>query len=65
MNQVHGTFRIVDKDMDEVVTKIDENKREISREKMFKQMDGHGIDMEMKIFYQKNYGGKSKSFQRY
>ena len=53
MKQVHGTFRKVDKDMDEVETKIDENKREISREKMFKQMNGHGIDMEMKIFYQK------------
>ena len=33
MKQVHGTFRKVDKDTDEVETKIDENKREISREK--------------------------------
>ena len=39
MKQVHGTFRKVDKDMDEVETKIDENKREISREKMFKQIN--------------------------
>ena len=39
MKQVHGIFRKVDKDMDENETKIDENKREISREKMFKQMN--------------------------
>ena len=53
MKQVHGTFRKVNEDMDEVETKIDENKREISREKIFKQMDGDGLDMEMKRFYQK------------
>ena len=53
MEEVHGTFRKVDKDMDKVEDKIDENKRNINREKMFHQMSGSGIHMEMKRFYQK------------
>ena len=38
MKEVHGTFRKVDKDMDKVEDKIDENKRNINREKMFHQI---------------------------
>ena len=53
IKEVHGTFRKVDKDMDKVEDKIDENKRNINREKMFHQMSGGGIHMEMKRFYQK------------
>ena len=33
MKEVHGTFRNVDKDMEKVEDKIDENKRNINREK--------------------------------
>ena len=53
MKQVHGTFRKVAKDMDKAEDKIDENKRNINRDKLFKQMIGSGIDMDMKRFYQK------------
>ena len=35
MKQVHGTFSKVAKDMDKVEDKIDENKRNINREKCF------------------------------
>ena len=53
MKQVHATFSKFDKDIDKVEDQIDENKQEINRQKMFKQMTGSGIHMEMKRFYQK------------
>ena len=53
VNQIHTTFGEVAKDIDKVEDQVDENKRNISRERMFKQMDGGGLDMEMKRFYQK------------
>ena len=53
MKHVHRTFSKLDEDMDKVEDQVDENKRNISRERMFKQMDGSGIHMEMKRFYQK------------
>ena len=52
MNQVQGTFSKVAKDMDKVEEKADENKRNINREAMFRQVGG-GIDIEMKRFYRK------------
>ena len=57
MKQVSKNFREIGKDMDEVEDKINENKRNINREIMFnKQMDGSGIDMDIKRFYKKNHG---------
>ena len=54
MKHVHRTFTKLDEDMDKVEDQVDENKRNISRERMFKQMDGSEIHMEMKRFYQKS-----------
>ena len=53
MKEVHGTFRKVDKDMGKVEDKIDENKRNINRKRMFKEMSASGINLEMKRFYEK------------
>ena len=53
VNQMHTTFGKVAKDIDKAEDKIDENKRNINRDKMFQQMGGSGIHMEMKRFYQK------------
>ena len=52
INQVQGTFSKVAKDMDKVEDKADENKRNINRERILKQV-GSGIDTEMKRFYHK------------
>ena len=52
VNQIRTTFGEVAKDIDRAEDKIDENKRNINREKMFQQV-GSGIHMEMKRFYQK------------
>ena len=64
MKQIPITFSKIAKDMDEVEDKIYENKRNITREKMIKQMTGSGINMEMKRFYGKIVE-KSKSYRRY
>ena len=53
VNRIHTTFGKVAKDIDKAEDKIDENIRNISREITFKEMNGGGIDMEMKRFYQK------------
>jgi hypothetical protein len=53
VNRIHTTFGKVAKDIDKAEDKIDETKRNISREMTFKEMNGGGIDMEMKQFYQK------------
>ena len=53
VNQIHTTFGEVAKDIDKAEDKIDENKRNISREITFKDMNGGGIDIEMKRFYHK------------
>ena len=53
MKQVHSAFGEVAKDIDKVEDQVDENKRNISSEIVFKQMDGSGLHMEMKRFYQK------------
>ena len=53
VNRIHTTFGKVAKDIDKAEDKIDENKQNISREMIFKEMNGGGIDMEMKRFYQK------------
>ena len=53
VNQIHTTFGEVAKDIDKAEDKIDENKRNISREMTFKEMNGGGLHMEMKRFYQK------------
>ena len=53
MKQVSKNFREIEKDMDEVDYRINENKRNRNREIMFKQMDGSGIDMDIKRFYKK------------
>ena len=51
VNQIRTTFGKVAKDIDKAEDKIDKNKRNISRERMFKQF-GSGIHVEMKRFYQ-------------
>ena len=53
VNQIHTTFGKVARDIDKAEDKIDENERNIGREITFKEMNGGGIDMEMKRFYQK------------
>ena len=53
VNQIHTTFGKVAKDIDKAEDKIDENKRNISRDITFKEMNGGGLHMEMKRFYQK------------
>ena len=53
VNQIHTTFGKVAKDMDKAEDKIYENRRNVSREMTFKEMNGGGLHMEMKRFYQK------------
>ena len=53
MKQIPITFSKIAKDIDEAEDKIEENKQNINREKLFKEMSGSGIDLEMKKFYKK------------
>ena len=53
VKQIPTAFSTIAKDMDDVEDKIDENKRNINRERLFKEMSGSRIEFEMKRFYEK------------